>query len=33
MISLRLRNKEVEYFYDYIDFYHGKRYEYKGDLE
>lgn len=33
LISLRLMNKEVEHFYDYIDFYLGKRYEYKGDLE
>ncbi len=33
LISLRLMNKEVEHFHDYIDFYPGKRYEYKGDLE
>lgn len=33
LISLRLRNNKVEHFYDYIDFYLGKRYEYKGDLE
>lgn len=33
LISLRLRNTEVEHFYDYIDFYPGKKYEYKGDLE
>lgn len=24
LISLRLRNKEVEHFYDYIDFYLGR---------
>lgn len=33
LISLRLMNKEVEHFYDYIDFFPGKKYEYKGDLE